>query len=72
LQFLRLLAEEAKKALSDQENFNKIININNQSFDLKLSRAEFELGITPIVEKTMVSCKQAMLMPNYLPPILMK
>lgn len=61
LQFLRLLAEEAKKALSDQENFNKIININNQSFDLKLSRAEFELGITPIVEKTMVSCKQAML-----------
>jgi molecular chaperone HscA len=61
LQFLRLLAEEAKKALSDQENFNKLININNQSFDLKLSRAEFELGITPIVEKTMVSCKQAML-----------
>jgi len=60
LQNLRLLAEEAKKVLSDKQEFQKQIEINNQTFNFNLNRSDFEHGIASIVHKTMLSCKQAM------------
>ena len=55
-QELRLQAEEAKKALSTEEEFT--LTVSDQS--LKLSRAQFDLLIEPLVEKTLQACKQAL------------
>lgn len=54
-QTLRLKAEEAKKHLSSNENFETTVN----SVSLKLSRDEFEGLISPLIERTIQSCRNA-------------
>ncbi len=55
-QTLRLKAEEAKKHLSEHDEFVATIN----SKDLTISLKEFELLTTPLIEKTLQSCKRAL------------
>jgi molecular chaperone HscA len=55
-QSVRLTAEEAKKTLSGQENFQKNIN----GFECTLTRAEFEKLISPLIEKSLVCCRNAL------------
>ncbi len=55
-QSLRLLAEEAKKALSRSKSFGSKI----QSFNLKISREQFNELIEPLVSKTLDCCKNAL------------
>lgn len=52
---LRLLAEEAKKALSNSVNWTG--EISGKS--ITISKAEFEAAIAPLVAKTMASCRAA-------------
>lgn len=53
---LRLLAEEAKKQLSSNDKFESVI----QDINFEISKDEFETLIQPIVERTIVSCQQAL------------
>ncbi len=55
-QELRLLAEEAKKFLSANENFEGHV----KGRGVTLSRAQFETLISPLVKKTIVSCENAL------------
>ncbi|RNI33300.1 Fe-S protein assembly chaperone HscA [Rufibacter immobilis] len=55
-QALRLKAEEAKKALSSQETFTAELN----GVTLELDKHTFETLITPIVDRTMTSCRMAL------------
>lgn len=55
-QAIRLKAEEAKKHLSANENFIGELNQN----DLKISKTQFEELIKPLVDKTIVCCKNAL------------
>lgn len=55
-QALRLMAEQAKKNLSDNLVFNQDWN----NIHLTLNRHEFEKIISPIIDRTIVSCKQAL------------
>ncbi len=55
-QSLRLLAEEAKKALSTSDHFSKDLDGQNYS----LSRQDFEQLIQPLVDKTLEACKSAL------------
>jgi molecular chaperone HscA len=54
-QTLRLKAEEAKKHLSNTENFEAEVNGDV----LKISRTEFEGLIAPLIERTIKSCESA-------------
>ncbi|MGI8637401.1 MAG: Hsp70 family protein, partial [Segetibacter sp.] len=54
-QALRLKAEEAKKHLKTEETFEA--ELNGQS--LKISKTEFEGLISPLIERTIKSCKSA-------------
>lgn len=56
LQVMRLTAEEAKKALSFSESFSK--EINGDIF--AITQVEFEQLITPLVEKTLTCCRNAL------------
>ncbi|RYZ19328.1 MAG: Fe-S protein assembly chaperone HscA [Chitinophagaceae bacterium] len=55
-QQLRLSAEEAKKSLGKQDQFSTTIG----GRELTLTRAQFESLITPLVERTIASCRQAL------------
>ncbi|MEJ7671556.1 MAG: Hsp70 family protein [Chitinophagaceae bacterium] len=55
-QAIRLKAEEAKKHLSIHETFHDTLNGN----DVRLSQIEFENLIKPLVDKTIVCCKNAL------------
>ncbi len=55
-QALRLSAEEAKKYLSANESYTKALNGDT----LSISKATFESLITPLVTKTITSCKNAL------------
>lgn len=55
-QALRLAAEQAKKVLSSSENFEGEF----AGEKITLSKTEFEKLIEPIVERTILCCKQAM------------
>ncbi|MEM6722974.1 MAG: molecular chaperone DnaK [Bacteroidota bacterium] len=55
-QALRLLAEQAKKTLSSQEQFQG--NWQDQSFEI--SRTEFESSVQPLIQRTLDSCKMAL------------
>jgi molecular chaperone HscA len=55
-QSLRLLAERAKKQLSSQELFSATW----EGSTLKLTAAELQQLITPLIEETLKSCKQAL------------
>jgi molecular chaperone HscA len=55
-QSLRLIAEAAKKALSNVEHFEAQWN----NITLAISKSTFEKIISPLVEKTMICCKNAL------------
>jgi len=55
-QTLRLLAERAKKQLSSQEQFSATW----EGSTLQLTAAELQQLITPLIEETLKSCKQAL------------
>ncbi|MFY8090502.1 MAG: Fe-S protein assembly chaperone HscA [Chitinophagaceae bacterium] len=55
-QSLRLTAEAAKKALSNVEHFEAQWN----NITLAISKSTFEKIISPLVEKTMICCKNAL------------
>jgi molecular chaperone HscA len=55
-QTLRLKAEDAKKHLSENENFAS--EIDNKK--ISLSRTQFNEIILPLIERTIMSCKKAM------------
>jgi molecular chaperone HscA len=55
-QQLRLIAEEAKKHLSNKDSFEG--SINGRS--VKISKADFEKLIQPLVDRTINSCKNAL------------
>lgn len=57
LQTLRLKAEEAKRLLSNQDEYETTLD----SVSLKISRNDFERLITPLVERTIDSCNKAMM-----------
>jgi molecular chaperone HscA len=54
-QALRLKAEEAKKHLSSNENFEATVG----DLSLKLSKQEFEGLIAPLIKRTIQSCQNA-------------
>ncbi len=54
-QEIRLIAEEAKKALSSEDQYKKQFN----GYSLELSKTTFENLIEPIVAKTIDCCKKA-------------
>lgn len=55
-QSLRLLAERAKKALSQSETFEETLD----GALLRLTRSEFEMLITPLVDKTLDCCRKVL------------
>ncbi|MFN0081491.1 MAG: Fe-S protein assembly chaperone HscA [Ferruginibacter sp.] len=55
-QALRLKAEEAKKHLSDNENFSSTLN----GIEITIDKSELNKLIKPLVDKTIESCKKAM------------
>ena len=55
-QQLRLKAEEAKKILSAQNQFNSTF----KGLEITLSRDDFESIITPVLERTINCCKKAL------------
>ena len=57
MQMFRLKAEEAKKHLSKSDLFSGVID----KWTLNLSLIEFEHLITPMIERTITCCKQALL-----------
>ena len=54
-QTLRLKAEEAKKHLSSNESFEAVVNGDV----LKITKAEFEALVAPLVARTIQSCERA-------------
>ncbi|KAA9338635.1 Fe-S protein assembly chaperone HscA [Hymenobacter busanensis] len=56
-QRLRLLAEQAKRHLSQADTFGAALS---PEVNLTLNRAEFDHLIRPLVERTMASCRQAL------------
>lgn len=59
-QLLRLSAEEAKKALGTQKSFEKPVVLGGKKYSLTLTHAELNTLIQPVLERTLVSCKQAL------------
>ena len=55
-QSLRLKAEEAKKYLSQEENFETTLN----GYKISVSKAQFEALIQPYINKTLDSCIKAL------------
>lgn len=55
-QSLRLLAEKAKKHLSQHESFSAVWN----EYEFSLSRPVMEALIAPIIQRTIQSCRQAL------------
>ena len=55
-QSLRLKAEEAKKYLSKEENFETTLN----GYKISVSKAQFEALIQPYINKTLDSCRKAL------------
>ncbi len=55
-QSLRLLAEKAKKILSEQEVFSEKFGI----YTLRLNKTELEVLVAPLIEKTLRCCSSAL------------
>ena len=56
VQQLRLLSEEAKKALSEKDSFSATFD----GREIKISQDEFEKSIAPLINRTLESCKAAL------------
>ncbi len=63
LQALRIAAEEAKKALSSQESFARVV----AGLDCSLTKEELETLIRPTVQRTIACCRQALKDANLTP-----
>ncbi|MCS7029810.1 MAG: Fe-S protein assembly chaperone HscA [Bacteroidia bacterium] len=59
LQTLRLEAEKAKKTLSTENVYQSTIHWGNMTIHCSIQRSDFEKIITPIVDKTIQCCKNA-------------
>lgn len=59
LQSLRLEAENAKKTLSTQDSYHNVIPWGNMKIQCYITRQDFEKIISPIVQKTIDCCKNA-------------
>lgn len=59
-QQVRLLAEEAKKTLSGQDNFTYQLAYGGQQYELAISRSAFQEAIQPLVARTIDSCRAAL------------
>jgi molecular chaperone HscA len=55
-QMLRLAAEEAKKSVCSNETYHSFV----RNFDLALDTHQFGLLVTPIIDRTIASCRQAL------------
>lgn len=60
LQALRLLAEKAKKHLSDHKEFSEEFNYNGTILELSLSKDKLNELLRPMVDRTLQSCSQAL------------
>ncbi len=60
IQTIRDAAERAKIELSDQEETKVRIPLGQQTFELALSRSDFETLIGDIIERTMGPCRKAL------------
>ena len=58
-QLLRLTAEKAKKELSNSNTFNSSIQLHNRIISLELSLVQLNKLIIPLIDKTMLCCKNA-------------
>ena len=56
VQQLRLLSEEAKKSLGDNDSFSTTFD----GREIKISQDEFEKSIAPLINRTLESCKAAL------------
>lgn len=59
-QFMRLLAEKAKMTLSNQPEFTYDGNWKGDAITLNLQKEELEQAMQVVINKTIISCKQAM------------
>ncbi len=59
LQSLRLEAEHAKKTLSEKESYQNVISWGNMKIQCYITRQDFEKIISPIIQKTINCCKDA-------------
>lgn len=59
-QQLRLNAEEAKKALSDQDSYSVSIDLKNIEYNFALNRVQLLELIKPLIDRTMNCCKMAL------------
>ncbi len=55
-QAIRLQAEEAKKTLSNQDEFSSTL----ENYNFHLTKSQFDTLIQPLVERTITSCKNAL------------
>lgn len=60
LQSLRLEAEQAKKTLSEKDNYQNTISWGNMKIQCFITRQDFEKIISPIIQKTINCCKNAL------------
>lgn len=59
-QLLRLLAEEAKKELSQYENYAAELILGGNNIHLEINREEFQQCIEPVLSRTKQACRLAL------------
>ena len=59
-QQIRLLAEDAKKYLSNHQVFKGQLSLNHGIIDIQLTLDQFEKLINPLIEQTINACAQAL------------
>lgn len=59
-QLLRLLAEEAKKELSQSENYAAELILGGNNIHLEINREEFQQCIEPVLSRTKQACRLAL------------
>jgi len=57
--YLKLAAKEAKETLSSQDNYETNCTLGDISFQLNISREQFNRQIAPLIEITIQSCRAA-------------
>ena len=60
MQELRLAAESAKKALSNEDKFSTRISKDDKAINLEIDREKFASLTKSLVDKTLVACQQAL------------
>ena len=60
MQELRLAAESAKKALSNEDKFSTRITKDDKAINLEIDREKFASLTKSLVDKTLAACQQAL------------